>query len=961
MARARQPSTADALLAMWLSAGAFTYQSATAQIGHDLSKEETLALINAIAAADARGASPAAARRSDSSYWNWETPHVHPIDLTPDHSLLLAVNLPDGVLQVFDVTGAVPTPAGSIPVGVDPVTVRARTNSEAWVVNHISDSISIIDLPTRRVRATISTGDEPCDVIFAGQPERAFVSLGRSNELRVYDPMNLASPPQVIPIAGASPRSLATDGNRVFAAIFESGNDTTLLQEPVVSSDANPYVNDQNPPPNAGAQFDPPINPELPPPPKAGLIVRRQLTDNTWRDDNDGDWTSSVTWGLHDHDLAIVDTSTLSVTYATGLMNANMAIDVGPSGHVTVVGTEATNHLRFEPRLNGTFIRVKLAVVEPSSRSTIRNVDLNSHLTYDSPTISQAERELSIGDPRAIVWNADRSVGWVAGMGSNNVLVIDAEGVPQDRISVGQGPTGLVLDEGRGWLYVLNRFDASISRVSSDTGQEVARFAFHDSTPAVIKAGRPLLYDTHRTSGLGQASCASCHIDGKMDFLAWDLGAPNGEIKTFNQSCNFGTSTRCEDFHPMKGPMTTQTLVGIIGSEPLHWRGDRDDLAEFNSAFTGLLGDDEPLNDEEMQAFSDFIATMRFPPNPNRNVNGSLKTSLPGTGNPANGEILFSTLRIDSGTTTCVACHRMPTGGQGIIISGNLLSEPQSLKIPQLQNMYQKSGFAKDSLFSDRGFGFSHDGGFDTLVSFMHRPDFQFPAGAAGDQQRRDLEAFLLSFSTDTHAAVGQQVTLDSLATATSTQIELLETLEGLAGLGEVELIAKSLVQGSSRGWKFNGDGSWQSDMSSELISTAALRALAAPGSEITFTAVPPGSGTRLGIDRDLDGYLDADEVAANSDPADADSTPFACPGDLDGNGEVDAADISIVLLNFGACTNCAADRDGSGEVDAGDIGTILIDFGPCSRRLMGPPAFLDPSFTSAMPAKESRRLKRDR
>ena len=29
---------------------------------------------------------------------------------------------------------------------------------------------------------------------------------------------------------------------------------------------------------------------------------------------------------------------------------------------------------------------------------------------------------------------------------------------------------------------------------------------------------------------------------------------------------------------------------------------------------------------------------------------------------------------------------------------------------------------------------------------------------------------------------------------------------------------------------------------------------------EITFTCVPPGSGVRIGIDRDEDGILDADE-----------------------------------------------------------------------------------------------------
>jgi len=60
-----------------------------------------------------------------------------------------------------------------VPVGVDPCSVRAFSPTEAWVCNNISDSVSLVDLPSRRVRATLKTADEPCDVVFAGSPLRA--------------------------------------------------------------------------------------------------------------------------------------------------------------------------------------------------------------------------------------------------------------------------------------------------------------------------------------------------------------------------------------------------------------------------------------------------------------------------------------------------------------------------------------------------------------------------------------------------------------------------------------------------------------------------------------------------------------------------------------------------------------------------------------------------------------------
>ncbi len=909
--------------------------SATQRTVHDLPREELLAIIDQVVKADrARGndgmgnpvTQPSVAT---ATFWNWETPHVHPIDLTPDGSMLLAVNTADGRLEVFDATGSTLVPLASIPVGVDPVSVRARSSTEAWVCNHVSDSISIVDLPTRRVRATLATGDEPCDVVFAGTPQRAFVSISQLNEIRVFDPANIAATPTVLAIQGEDPRALATDGTRVYAAIFESGNNSTVIPETIVSSSANPYAGDANPPPNSGSAFNPPLASGLPTAPKAAMIVRRQTSDNTWRDDNNCNWTSSVSWGMHDQDVAIINASTLGITYAKGLMNANMALAVGPAGRVTVVGTEATNHVRFEPRLRGTFVRVKMASFDPAAPTSPTILDLNPHLSYSVATVPQATRDLSIGDPRAIEWNAAKTVGWIAGMGSNNLLVVNASGAPITRVSVGQGPTGLALDESRGRLFVMNKFDASISVVSIAAAVETSRTPFHDATPTAIKAGRPMLYDTHATSGLGQASCASCHIDGRMDFLSWDLGDPSGSVKTFNQVCNFGLAGGCSNWHPMKGPMTTQTLVGIIGAEPLHWRGDREGLPQFNPAFQGLLGDDAGLTDAQMQQFGLMVASMHFPPNPNRNLDNSLKTSLPNGGNPVTGQQIYLNTNVDGAATNCNVCHTLPTGGLSVIISAALLQEPQSMKVPQLQNMHEKTGFLKTSTNNNRGIAFTHDGATDTLVNFLSLPVFSFASGTTGTQQRKDLEAFMFSLSTDTHAGVGAQSTLASVASAPAAQIALLDQYASLADSGAVDLVAKGTSGGLARGWHYAGGGQWQSDRVAETLTTAALRAIAAVGSEITFTLVPAGTGNRIGIDRDEDGYFDRDEIDAGSDPADGNSTPNNCPADLNNDHVVDGLDLGGLLAEWG-CTACTNDLTGDGSVDGTDLSVILGAWGMC-------------------------------
>jgi hypothetical protein len=55
--------------------------------------------------------------------------------------------------------------------------------------------------------------------------------------------------------------------------------------------------------------------------------------------------------------------------------------------------------------------------------------------------------------------------------------------------------------------------------------------------------------------------------------------------------------------------------------------------------------------------------------------------------------------------------------------------------------------------------------------------------------------------------------------------------------------------------------------------------------------------------------------------------TPDSCegsPADLNGDGSVTAADLAILLSNWGSCVGCAADFDGNGFVDAADLSTLL-------------------------------------
>ena len=76
---------------------------------------------------------------------NLEVPPVHPIEISPDASLLAVCHTADNRLLLFSLASGTPVLSAAISVGLDPVSVRWRTAGEVWVVNHTSDTVSVVD------------------------------------------------------------------------------------------------------------------------------------------------------------------------------------------------------------------------------------------------------------------------------------------------------------------------------------------------------------------------------------------------------------------------------------------------------------------------------------------------------------------------------------------------------------------------------------------------------------------------------------------------------------------------------------------------------------------------------------------------------------------------------------------------------------------------------------------------
>lgn len=95
---------------------------------------------------------------------------------------------------------------------------------------------------------------------------------------------------------------------------------------------------------------------------------------------------------------------------------------------------------------------------------------------------------------------------------------------------------------------------------------------------------------------------------------------------------------------------------------------------------------------------------------------------------------------------------------------------------------------------------------------------------------------------------------------------------------------------------------------------------------------------TTLGEVSGPDGPGGGNPIAGWSDKGDVgeyliqlEGTEFLTPGDLDGSGAIDGADLALMLAAWGACPpdqSCPADLDNDGDVDAGDLGVLLGNWG---------------------------------
>ena len=243
--------------------------------------------------------------------------------------------------------------------------------------------------------------------------------------------------------------------------------------------------------------------------------------------------------------------------------------------------------------VRGHIVESRITVIDPVAE-TVTPRHLNKHIDYDSAfdPAPNVTNDKSLAFPLNMAFTADGSKVYVSAFGSSKVGIytpaqIEADSFTPDTANqievTGGGPTGIVLDEAHSRMFVLTRFDNSVSVIDTAINSEEAHLALTTPSRPASWKGAPSCTTraTRRRAATRPArpatfSATSTRWPGTSATPTTSVAHTIREPSSIDPRIGRGARPRTvPPSSPMKGPMTTQSLRGMDNQGPMHWRGDR--------------------------------------------------------------------------------------------------------------------------------------------------------------------------------------------------------------------------------------------------------------------------------------------------------------------------------------------------------------------------------------------------
>jgi YVTN family beta-propeller protein len=497
---------------------------------------------------------------------------------------------------------------------------------ELWVACEASDSVVIVDTATHRKIAEIAVGGMPIDVAFTPDGSRAFVTNRHDDSVSVID-VRSRRMMQTLAV-GDEPHGLLTDreGKYLYVANASSG-DMTVIDVRTTS-----YVKTLS----AGRG---PWSMALSPDGSTLAVTNMLARFSAPRTPFVSELTSIDTGRGIVEDRRVIDGA-----------NLMMGVDWHPQGKFAIATLNRTKSLVPMTRLlQGWTITNGLAVIWRDGA-----VD---QVLLDEPNSGFA-------DPNDVAFTLDGRFALVTSGGTNRVAVVDVAkltglllgatrhqrehvfpnhlGIPTEfvvkHIAVERHPRSILAAADGRWAYVANSLDDSLSVIDLKKLEAVARIDLGGPAEITKQRRGEILFHSANITFRKQYSCSSCHPDGHVDSVTYDI-----------EGDGIGVS-----------PVDNRSLRGILDTAPFKWEGTNPSLsrqcgARLSVFFTRLL----PFTPDELSAVDRYVTTIERPPNRYRAPGAPL--------NPAQrrGKVLFGRATTNDGRTIpvgnrCITCHFPP-------------------------------------------------------------------------------------------------------------------------------------------------------------------------------------------------------------------------------------------------------------------------------------------------------------
>jgi YVTN family beta-propeller protein len=550
----------------------------------------------------------------------------------------------------------------------NPVNLAFRPDGrEVWVACEASGSVIVVDAARRVKLAEIEVGGQATGLVFSPDGTRAYVTSRLNDSVVVVDVVGRRVL-QSFPVAD-EPHGIAVDPRGGTLFVMGTAFDAVSVVDVATGKETKRLAASRNP-------WSAALSPD-----GKQLLVTNALS-------------RLVPYRAPPmSEVSVFDVAEQKVADRWVVPEANLLLGVAwhPSGEFALATLNRTKNLVPMTRLlQGWTITNGIAVLWRGGRVDQLLLDEPQRYFADvtGVAITPDGRKAfvtSAGTDRVAVIEMDKLLGLLKRSSDAerrellpNWLGASAEFVTA-RIPVMDNPRGIAVAPDGSTAWVANTLDDSLSVIDAARDAVVARVDLGGPKRRTHIRWGEQLFHSAKITFQRQFACATCHPDGHVDGLTYDIEADG-----------IGVS-----------PVDNRTLRGIYDTDPFKWEGTNATLARQCGArlaifFTRIA----PFTPDELRAVNDYTVTIPRPPNRHRPLGAPLSEAQ------RRGKLLFERARTNDGREIpdegrCLYCHFPPyyTDRQARDVGTKHASDREGkLDVPHLNNIYDSAPYLHNGM-----------------------------------------------------------------------------------------------------------------------------------------------------------------------------------------------------------------------------------------------------------------------